>query len=67
MAQPSSSNGHKMAVLLFGYAGSSFRQLEKHSLMYNKLGYTTLSCILPQNYLFHFDVTKVEDCSKQVI
>merc|ERR1719342_901216 len=56
-----------MAVLLFGYAGSSFRQLEKHSLMYNKLGYTTLSCILPQNYLFHFEVPKIVECSKQVL
>ena len=55
-----------LAVLLFGFAGSSMKQLEKHSRLYNSLGYKTLSCILPQQYLFRFDVPNIVKCSKQV-
>ena len=56
-----------LAVLLFGFAGSSMKQLEKHSKLYNNLGYKTLSCILPQQYLFRFDVPNIVKCSKQVL
>ena len=66
MSQPKSPQCQKMAVLLFGYAGSSFRQLEKHSLIYNKLGYKTLSCILPLPLLPHYEVQNIVDCSRQV-
>ena len=56
-----------LAVLLFGFAGSSMKQLEKHSKLYNNLGYKTLSCILPQQYIFRFDVPNIVKCSQQVI
>ena len=43
------------------------KQLEKHSKLYNNLGYKTLSCILPQQYIFRFDVPNIVKCSQQVI
>ena len=35
-------------VLVFGYAGSGLRQLEKHYKLYNSLGYRTLACVPPK-------------------
>lgn len=52
------------SVLLFGFAGSKKHQLEKHSKLYNELGYQTLFCILPLQNLFHYDVHKIRCKSK---
>ena len=54
------------AVLLFGFAGSSYKQLEKHSILYNNLGYKTLHCILPIKHHYHYDIPRIVDCSRQV-
>ena len=48
-----------LSVLLFGFAGSKKHQLEKHSKLYNELGYRTLYCILPLQHLFHYDVHRI--------
>jgi len=58
---------NNFAVLLFGYAGSSFRQLDKHSKLYNSLGYKTLSCILPIENMFHNDNKKISAFSRSVL
>ena len=55
-----------VAVLLFGFAGSSYKQLEKHSVLYNSLGYKTLHCILPIRHIFHYDVPRIISCSQKV-
>jgi len=55
------------AVLLFGFAGSTFRQLDKHSELYNSLGYKTLSCILPIENMFHNDARNVSAFSRSVL
>ena len=52
------------SVLLFGFAGSKKHQLEKHSKLYNELGYQTLYCILPLQHLFHYDVHKIRQVWK---
>ena len=52
---------------MFGFAGSSFKQLEKHSSLYNSLGYRTLSCIVPHHYTFTFDMDSIIDCSNMVL
>ena len=55
-----------VAVLLLGNAGATFRQLEKHSDLYNSLGYRTLACILPRVYVFHYDIPSTVKFCKQV-
>ena len=55
------------AVLLFGFAGSSFKQLDKHSMLYNSLGYKTVSCILPKENIFHNDTRSVSAFSRSVL
>jgi len=55
------------SVLLFGFAGSKKHQLEKHSKLYNELGYRTLYCILPLQHLFHYDVHRIRDCAHWVL
>lgn len=55
------------AVLLFGFAGSTFKQLDKHSDLYNSLGYKTLSCILPKEDIFHNDTRNVSAFSRSVL
>ena len=55
------------AVLLFGFAGSTFKQLDKHSELYNSLGYKTLSCILPKEGIFHNDTRKMSAFSRSVL
>ena len=54
------------AVLLLGNAGATFQQLEKHSELYNSLGYRTLACILPRVYVFHYDIPSTVRFCKQV-
>ena len=54
------------AVLLLGNAGATFRQLEKHSDLYNSLGYRTLACILPRVFVFHYDIPSTVKFCKQV-
>ena len=54
------------AILLLGNAGATFRQLEKHSELYNSLGYRTLACILPRVYVFHYDIPSTVKFCKQV-
>ena len=56
-----------VGVLLFGFAGSSHRQLEKHTTLYNSLGYRTVSCILPHKYLFTFDIDNIKKHSDMVL
>ena len=55
-----------VAVLLLGNAGATFRQLERHSELYNSLGYRTLACILPRVYVFHYDIPSTVGFCKQV-
>ena len=58
-ASPTPSTSSPPSVLLFGFAGSKKHQLQKHSKLYNELGYHTLYCILPLQYLFHYDVHRI--------
>jgi len=55
------------SVLLFGFAGSKKHQLEKHSKLYNDLGFHTLYCILPLQHLFHYDIHRIRDCANWVL
>ena len=55
------------AVLLLGNAGATFRQLERHSELYNSLGYRTLACTLPLQFVFHYDIPNTVRFCKQVI
>ena len=56
LAPPTTS---RPSVLLFGFAGSKKHQLEKHSKLYNDLGFHTLYCILPLQHLFHYDIHRI--------
>ena len=56
-----------VAVLLLGNAGATFRQLERHSELYNSLGYRTLACTLPLQFVFHYDIPNTVRFCKQVI
>jgi len=47
-------------ILLLGYSGSRLQYLQKHSLMYNSLGYRTIACAFPFEYIFHFDIEGIE-------
>ena len=55
------------AVLLIGNAGATFRQLERHSELYNSLGFRTLACTLPLQFVFHYDIPNTVRFCKQVI
>ena len=58
-ASPTPTASPPPSVLLFGFAGSKKHQLEKHSKLYNELGYHTLYCILPLQHLFHYDIHRI--------
>jgi len=64
LAPPATS---RPSVLLFGFAGSKKHQLEKHSKLYNDLGFHTLYCILPLQHLFHYDIHRIRDCANWVL
>ena len=64
---PTGGAGDLPGVLVFGYAGSGLRQLEKHCKLYNSLGYRTLSCVPPQEFLFHYDVPQLVQLSRSVL
>ena len=66
-APTSGAASDNFAVLLFGFAGSSFKQLDRHSELYNDLGYKTLSCILPLEHLFHNDTKAMSEFSRCVL
>ena len=55
-----------VAVLLLGNAGATFRQLERHSELYNSLGIKTLACTLPLQFVFHYDIPNTVRFCKQV-
>ena len=55
-----------VAVLLLGNAGATFRQLERHSELYNTLGFRTLACTLPLQFVFHYDIPNTVRFCKQV-
>ena len=61
------SHDSNVAVVLFGFAGSHMKQLGKHSSMYNSLGYTTVSCILPMHYTFTYDIANIRRCGREVL
>ena len=52
---------------MFGYAGSSLGHVLKHAALYNSLGYRTLSCVLPQEYLFHYQTAQIVSFSRSVL
>merc|ERR1719319_600824 len=35
--------------------------------LYNKFGYSTISCILPCEYLFNYDIPKIKLCADAVV
>ena len=55
-----------VAVLLLGNAGATFRQLERHSELYNSLGLRTLACTLPLQFVFQYDIPNTVRFCKQV-
>ena len=52
---------------MFGYAGSGLRQLEKHCQLYNSLGYRTLACVSPQEFIFHYNIPQLLQLSRCVL
>jgi len=54
-------------VLVFGFAGSHKNQIMPFNELYNRFGYSTISCILPCEYLFHYDIPKIHQCADAVI
>ena len=54
----SSSPPSSPSVMLFGFAGSSPHHLAKQAAVYSSLGYTSLSCIMPERHLFCYDVSQ---------
>jgi len=57
----------KPTILVFGFAGSTKSRALKPSQVYNKLGYPTLTCVLPLEHLFHYDVENIKKCAREVI
>ena len=55
------------AILLLGHSEATFQQLKKHSDLYNSLGYRTLACTLPLQFVFHYDVQNTIRFCKQVL
>ena len=55
------------AILLLGHSEATFQQLKKHSDLYNSLGYRTLACTLPLQFVFHYDVKNTIGFCKQVL
>ena len=55
------------AILLLGHSEATFQQLKKHSELYNSLGYRTLACTLPLQFVFHYDVKNTIGFCKQVL
>ena len=56
-----------IAILLLGHSEATFQQLKKHSDLYNSLGYRTLACTLPLQFVFHYDVQNTIGFCKQVL
>ena len=62
-----SRSEENVAVVLCGFAGSKYKHLEKHSLMYNDLGYKTIHCVMPMEYTFTYDIDNIRRCSRELI
>jgi len=54
-------------IILFGFAGSKPRQLDKQAAVYNELGYNSLSTILPHQHLFYYNTAEVRNCADLVV
>ena len=57
----------KPIVLVFGYAGAPKEKILPFSDLYNRLGYCTLSCTLPIQSLFHWNLPEIEQCADAVV
>lgn len=62
-----SPKSESQCVIVFGSAGMTPKQLSKFSQLYNSLGYKTISCILPQQHIFHYDIPQIKACSQKVL
>ena len=62
-----STKSESQCVIVFGSAGMTPKQLSKFSQLYNSLGFKTISCILPQEHIFHYDIPKIKACSQKVL
>ena len=65
--QPKSANNEKQPiVLLMGHAGAKRHQLRKFEQLYEDLGYRTLSCVMPRENLFCYDIAAVRECAEDL-
>ena len=62
-----SQKSESQCVIVFGSAGMTPKQLSKFSQLYNNLGFKTISCILPQEHIFHYDIPQIKACSQKVL
>jgi len=61
------ANVANVGIVLFGYSGSPLRYLQKHSLMYNSLGYRTIACAIPNEYTWTWDVDNIQVCCDRIL
>ena len=49
-----------------GHAGAKRHQLRKFEQLYEDLGYRTLSCVMPRENLFCYDIAAVRECAEDL-
>ena len=61
------SESNQPRIVLFGYYGSPRKNLQKYVDLYDRLGYNTVSCILPEPIMLHYDVHGARTCAESVL